>query len=67
MYDLLLKYVDLEWFADSSQLFFNKRSQFVSGVEAEKEAVCTGQKVSNPCAIFLHLRQTNKLLRGNQR
>jgi hypothetical protein len=28
------------------QLFYNKRSQFVSGVEEEKVNVCVGQKVS---------------------
>jgi hypothetical protein len=27
------------------QLFYNKRSQYVSGVEEEKVSVCVGQKV----------------------
>lgn len=30
---------------NASQLFYNKRSQFVSGVEEEKVSVCIGQKV----------------------
>lgn len=33
--------------ADIGQLFYNKRSQFVSGTEAEKVAVCVGQKVED--------------------
>ena len=32
--------------ADSMKLFYSKRSQFVSGVEAEKVSVSVGQRVS---------------------
>lgn len=33
---------------DKLPLFFNKRSQFVAGVEDEKVSVCIGQKVTSP-------------------
>jgi hypothetical protein len=34
------------------QLFYNKRSQFVSGVEEEKVNVCVGQKVCSNHSRF---------------
>lgn len=40
----------------SLQLYYNKRSQFVSGVEAEKVEVSVGQKVTNSNSLnFTHL------------
>lgn len=33
----------------SIQLFYSKRSQFVSGVEAEKVSVSVGQRVCTDC------------------
>jgi hypothetical protein len=34
------------------QLFYNKRSQFVSGTEEDKVNVCVGQKVGNPICLY---------------
>jgi hypothetical protein len=33
------------------QLFYNKRSQYVTGVEEEKVSVCVGQKVCSQFAV----------------
>jgi hypothetical protein len=41
-------------FIDWLQLFYNKRSQFVSGNETEKVEVCVGQRV---CLSLAPLRK----------
>jgi hypothetical protein len=36
-----------QWLTLRKQLYYNKRSQFVSGNETEKVNVCIGQRVRN--------------------
>jgi hypothetical protein len=42
-----LAYKTEQWLTLRKQLYYNKRSQFVSGNETEKVNVCIGQRVSN--------------------